>query len=541
MRFLKLLIKRSKSMIFLIIMLGLFSSVLNCGFLMIINSAVSDKPLPLFPGHAWVLFVVIMVSSLIVSKIFQTHMIRLTNNILFDFELDILNKLKHASFEDFEKLGNDKVYMAINDTKELARLPEVFMNGFNSLIIAICCIGYLFWISPIGAGSVLLIMIALFVFYLIRNIKIEKELNLQRDLQNVYYRLLDDLLSGFKELKMSIARNASLFNNHLVKNRTEGRDISIRSSIRYMDNELTGSYSWYIVLGITMFVLPAMFGLSAVKLTGFLITILYIIGPVAVLVTLMPTYTSVKISLQRLNVFDEILGSIGAASDPGANGLTTPAFDNIRFESVSYKYEDKENGQNFFLEPINLSINKGEVIFITGGNGSGKSTFGYLLTGLYKPLEGRIYLNDKEITDENYPYYCNEISAIFTNSHLFSENYDDFNLRDSNQKLNELIKVMDLSHVLKPGKEESVLDIKLSKGQQKRLAMIYALLEDKPVLVLDEWAAEQDPEFRAYFYTQMLPRLKEQGKTIIAITHDDDYYSCATRVIKFNFGKIVNG
>jgi ABC-type siderophore export system fused ATPase/permease subunit len=69
--------------------------------------------------------------------------------------------------------------------------------------------------------------------------------------------------------------------------------------------------------------------------------------------------------------------------------------------------------------------------------------------------------------------------------------------------------------------------------------MIYAQLENRQLWMLDEWAADQDPEFRKYFYTVFLQNLKKEGKTVIVITHDDRYFHLAERIIKFDFGKIV--
>jgi putative ATP-binding cassette transporter len=78
-----------------------------------------------------------------------------------------------------------------------------------------------------------------------------------------------------------------------------------------------------------------------------------------------------------------------------------------------------------------------------------------------------------------------------------------------------------------------------SKGQSKRMSLIFALLEKRPIIVLDEWAADQDPHFRKYFYEELIPKLQEMGKTIIAVTHDDAYFHTANRIIKFDYGKVV--
>lgn len=540
MQFLKALIKKSRLLIAFIAILGIFNSLLNTGLLVFINSTISQQPLPFFPQYDWQIFVALILVSVITAKLFQTYMIRMTNNILFDFEMAILNKLKHAPYEDFELLGNEKVYTVINDTKVLGHVPEVFMTAFNSLILVVCCFAYLFIISPIGALIILGIMLGLLVFYLVRNRVIENDMNRQRDLQNTYYRHLGDMLSGFKELKMSIRRNLNIFEGFLVKNRILSRDISVRTSIRYMDNELTGTYSWYIVFGIIMFVLPRVFGISIGTTSSFLITILYMIGPIAVLITLIPTYTQVKISVERINMFDKMLNSIESMGETDNTDNLRPAFENIRFENVSYKYKDTDTGQSFMLEPINLTIKKGEMIFVIGGNGSGKSTFGFLLTGLYRPHSGKIFLNGKEISGDYYQRYSDMISAVFTNNYLFSENYDGYEMNSQNKQLADVMKLMRMEDKLKIDEEKNKIDRRLSKGQQKRLALMLALMEKKEILVLDEWAAEQDPAFRNYFYKEVLPKLKSEGKTVVVITHDDDFYSMADRIIKFNFGQIVS-
>jgi cyclic peptide transporter len=539
MKFIKTLLGKSKKALGFMLVLGIFNSILNAGLLVFINNTIIKEPIPFFPEYDWALFIAIILASLICSRFFQTYMIKLTNNLLFDFEIMILKKLRMASFQDFEEIGNEKIYTAINDTKVLGSIPEVFMNAFNSLIVILCCFGYLFYISAVGASLVVVAMVFLLVFYLVRNNAIEKDLNERRDLMNSYYQYLADMLHGFKELKMGIARSNNIFSKFLVKNRVKGKDIAIDTSIKYMDNELTGYYSWYIVLGIVMFVLPVYFNISAEKTTAFLVTILYLIGPVAVLITLIPTYTMVKISVERISLIEQMLDPIQDRIVPSKLASQQP-FEEIRLENVTYFYNDEERNQKFYLQPVNLMIKKGEIIFITGGNGSGKSTFGNLLAGLYKPYEGSIYFNNQKIDSGQLMYYSDKISAVFTTNYIFSENYDEFELKENTGELKAYVDMMKMEEVLHLDEERNVFDKNLSKGQQKRLALIYALLEGKDIIILDEWAAEQDPGFRKYFYEEILPQLKEQGKTIIAITHDDEYFDRATRVIKFNFGKIVS-
>jgi putative ATP-binding cassette transporter len=72
---------------------------------------------------------------------------------------------------------------------------------------------------------------------------------------------------------------------------------------------------------------------------------------------------------------------------------------------------------------------------------------------------------------------------------------------------------------------------RLSAGQRRRLALLQVFLDRRPVVALDEWAAEQDPIFRRVFYTELLPELQRRGATVVAITHDDRYFHIADRCV----------
>jgi cyclic peptide transporter len=307
-----------------------------------------------------------------------------------------------------------------------------------------------------------------------------------------------------------------------------------------MDNELIGKYSWYIVLGAIIFFMPSYLKLSIDEVSAYVLTILYLMGPVAMLIMVFPTYTRTKIAMERINqlndeVQSEIIDEVGFAE----NKQKVAVFESLELDNVAFEYPKERTNGSFAIGPLNFDLKRGEVVFITGGNGSGKSTFVNVLTGLYKPASGSIYLNGSKISSEEYCFFSDKITAIFTDHFLFSENYDEFELNEANPTLKKYIDALKLSTVVKFQENKNIIENKLSKGQQKRLAMIYAMMEDREIMLLDEWAAEQDPEFRAYFYKELIPILKTSGKTIIAITHDDKYFKCADRIVKFDYGKIA--
>ena len=177
-----------------------------------------------------------------------------------------------------------------------------------------------------------------------------------------------------------------------------------------------------------------------------------------------------------------------------------------------------------------------ELIFIVGGNGSGKSTFAKLITGLYIPETGEIRLDGKSITDQNLEWYRQHFSAVFSDFYLFERllGLSRYNLNTQAQKY---LQQLHLDHKVQVN--DGVLSTTaLSQGQRKRLTLLTAYLEDRPFYLFDEWASDQDPFFRDIFYKQLLPDLKQRGKTVLVISHDDRYFHLADRVIKLDYGKI---
>jgi putative ATP-binding cassette transporter len=211
----------------------------------------------------------------------------------------------------------------------------------------------------------------------------------------------------------------------------------------------------------------------------------------------------------------------------------SPTFTGISIDDLEFYY-DLQN-KAFGIGPISMDINQGDTIFIYGGNGSGKTTFVYTLLGLYTPTAGGILLNGAIVNHLNYAAYRSMFAVVFSNFFLF----DDLACADNcdMEKFHRYLQMFELE-----GKVElqhgrfSTTD--LSTGQRKRLALIAALMEEKPLLVLDEWAADQDPYFREKFYMDIVPLLKEEGITLIAITHDDKYYHCADKLFRMDYGKL---
>ena len=248
----------------------------------------------------------------------------------------------------------------------------------------------------------------------------------------------------------------------------------------------------------------------------------------------MPQYFIASISIVNIEKLDALIDSFDPYIPPKAP--QAPAdFKEIVLDSVTFRYNDENGDLLFQMGPLDFSFNKNEIIFITGGNGSGKTTLMKLLTGLYYPTDGSVSIDGSILTRQTYPSYRECFATIFTNFYIFKKLYG---LEDIDEdKVNELLQKMEID------KKTEYLNkrftkINLSTGQRKRLAYITALLEDKPIYIFDEWAADQDPAFRKQFYTRFLNDMRLMGKTVIAVSHDDRYFDKADRIIAMEEGKI---
>jgi ABC-type siderophore export system fused ATPase/permease subunit len=501
MRLLSLLQKKSKLFYVLLLVLGLINSIWSMGLLLLINNRIAGTSLPFVQGYDWQIYVVLILISFFTARAFQSYTIRLTYELGNDLGLSVFEKLRFADYEEYIKLGEEKVRTATADVTTLQRFPHVFIEVFNSIVMVSIGLGYLFYTNFLSALLILGVLTALAAVYYIRNISISRDLNTVRDLANVYQQNVNDFLRGFKDVKMSITRSDNIFKKYISQNRNRVKELTIKTLIKFMGNELMGNYLWYLLIGIIVFLLPVILHMSNVVNNQFVVTLLYLMGPVGIVVARISEFTQMQIAVDRLEQFhDKINASRAIAIGHGDLVATSGEFEGIRFENVTFEYYDERRAETFRLKPLTLDIKKGESIFITGGNGSGKSTFVNLLTGLYVPHGGTISLNGMAISEKTYPGYRNRIAAIFTDSGLFSENYDGLDLEPDNERLMFWLRKMELENIVTFDNEKKSIKADLSKGQQKRLALIYIMLENKDVIVLDEWAAEQDPVFRAYFY-----------------------------------------
>jgi putative ATP-binding cassette transporter len=284
--------------------------------------------------------------------------------------------------------------------------------------------------------------------------------------------------------------------------------------------------------------------LDTSTLTACILIILYTVGPLGMLVGAIPQLGQGAIACERFAALGFSMAHHAADAaervpDATHERQSLRDWKCIELQGATASYHDGESTASFQLGPVDMRIHPGELVFIIGGNGSGKSTLAKILTGLYMPVEGQVLLDGKPINRQTLDAYRSLFSAVFADFHLFDRVLGSGAETTTGALAHEYLGMLGLADKVRITDETYSTTKALSNGQRRRLALVSAYLEDRPVYVLDEWAADQDPLFKSLFYKVLLPDLKRRGKCVIIITHDDQYFEYADRIVKLSEGKIV--
>jgi putative pyoverdin transport system ATP-binding/permease protein len=309
--------------------------------------------------------------------------------------------------------------------------------------------------------------------------------------------------------------------------------VRVQRTRGYMLHALAASWGNLLLfgfVGLTLFVLARLFHADAHVMSGYVLVFLYLIMPVEGLLAALPAIGSARIAFERIDQLEAAL-----PPEPTSTAQNAAAFKSLTLEGVEHRYlRDAEDGF-FTLGPIDLTFRAGELVYLVGGNGSGKTTLAKVLVGLYAPEAGRIVIDGKAVDDHCRAAYRQLFSVVFSDFHLFDSLLG--LPAHSEAAARALLAALQLEHKVRiENGRFSTLD--LSQGQRKRLALLVALLEDRPFYLFDEWAADQDPAFKDVFYRVLLPQLRMRAKTVLVITHDDRYFELADRIIKLDGGQV---
>jgi putative ATP-binding cassette transporter len=447
---------------------------------------------------------------------------------------DLTDRILSAPIDQIERFRMHRLTAILNQDVEVI---SSFTFAFSSLVIAAAItiggFAYLLTLSPaMSLVAAVAVTIGVSAHMAARNAgrrRFEAARTAQDDLQG-HYRAATE---GAKELRVSRERRQRLRNVDLRGTIERIRDLRVRAMRIYMSANAFGSALFFVVIG-TLLALQDVFHVGNEVLSGFVLVLLYVKGPLQQIAGALPVIGQAQVAFRRVVELSQAFANPEAGILLTEHSSSGPDMRRIGLRGVRYTFPAEADGGSFVLGPIDLTITAGEMIFIVGENGCGKTTLVKLLLGLYTPHDGEILLNGKAVTAETRDDYRQLFTTVFADYYLFDTLVADEAL---GTEVLSYLERLQLAHkvTIENGRFTTT---DLSTGQRKRLALVHAYLEDRPILVFDEWAADQDPTFRRVFYTELLPDLKARGKTLVVISHDDQYFHIADRVLHMADGKI---
>ena len=522
-----------------LLIMSAVGGISNASILAAINSGVQDAGNGQKPG-LWgaALFLVALFLFMRSQQYVTITATAEIESIIHKIRLRLIDRIRRSELLELEGIGRARIVAAItSDTAVLTQASNMLCFSVQGAVLIFFVSIYVAYLSLVAFGLTVVIVGASGVVFHRKNRRLAAQKAESAAWERRFYDRLTDFLNGFKEVRLNRARSADLFDDAREVSKAAA-NIKIRTQAETFRMIVTSQISMYILLGAVVFVAPnlsdSLGGSSIAKATT---ALLFVVGACFGLVQAIPILLNANAAAGRIEQLDDILSAV--APNKVHDFVAPTRFDKIEMRNIEFRYVDKFSDTAFKIGPIDFTLRSGELIFLTGGNGSGKSTFLRVLSGIYAPSSGEVTLDGRYITDANRDEYRALMSAIFFDYHLFRRLYG---IPDPEPgEVDSLLAKFRLSDKtsLSDG-EFRTLD--LSGGQRRRLALIVSLLEKRPIFLLDEWTAEQDPEFRRKFYDEFLPEMLQAGATIVVITHDDRYLDelhLPARKIRMDEGRIV--
>ncbi|MEN9314592.1 MAG: hypothetical protein RIS35_985 [Pseudomonadota bacterium] len=447
----------------------------------------------------------------------------------------LLATLQAAELRDVETVGMARITGAlVNDTQALSQAAAPIAFAGQALAMSAIAAVYLTLVSPLAMLLTAATTLVTGWVYLAHTRVVTEALLTARARASEMQQQVVALVSGFKELKLS--RDKADEARATAVDASQGSIRHMLVAQRALSRDFVMSYLASLVLiGIVVFVMPWSGVTGGQSVSASLSAVIWLLSPLWVMLGAIPQTKLADVSIGTLlDLQRELESAVTVGRAETELSPATPLSQNFReiqLRGAAFRYA-KQSGA-FSVGPLHLSVRRGELLFVTGDNGAGKSTIFKILAGLYRPSAGTLLIDDEDVWPDRVGEYRALVSAVFSDFHLFDRLYGIRNLdpawsREWLERLGIADKVS-----LQQGRFSTLA---LSTGQRKRLALFVALAERRPILLLDEWAADQDPSFRRRFYEELLPRLRAEGRTIVAITHDDAYFHIADRCVQVRAG-----
>lgn len=507
---------------------------MSSAILYILNMGASEAALSGSLAQLLVSFVAAELLFIFCQRYLLLTTLRETEQTLDTYRQRQLERARICSLDAFEQIGPATFFAAVTQqTKILSSSVSTIVMASQFVIVIFFAILYLAWLSiPAVVLTLFFLSLGGAVYY--SRMKAAHAIFLRSAAEeNSFFEEVDDLVKGFKEIRLNARRSTDFAD---FASSISRRVVSLKEGI---DNKLTDLFLLFhmVFFGLAagiVFILPTIGIVQSEQLLKIITVVLFMIGPV---VNIIASATAVATARAACAQMMELEGKLEmAASSSYVTAEQLLDFDCIALRGAVYRHARDDSGDGFEVGPINLEIRRGDAIFISGGNGTGKSTLLKLLTALYLPQHGAVLLDGVLVDRENRAKYQSLFAAVFSDFHLFERAF-------GLQGFDEADAAMWLGKMGLAGKtalRNGVFDtVRLSTGQRKRLALVVALLEDRPIYIFDEFAADQDPEFRRKFYEEILPEMRGRRKTVVVVTHDERYFGAASRRMVMEEGHLI--
>ncbi len=517
-------------------LVALLSGACNAGLIALVNVTLTD-PAASLATLVWG-FAGLGVGKLATNFASQLAVVRYSQRATAEMRRDLIRKILAVPLRQLEELGAPRLMVALTEdimfiTQALMGIPSFAVN----LAILLGGAAYLGWLS----WRVLLVMSGLMLlgalgYRLLINGGFTF-LSRAREEEDKMYGYFRALTEGIKELKLHRRRRGMFLARNIQSAGAALEEYNVAAELRFMGAHAWSQLLYCALIGLILFLLPRLQPITTQALTGYVVTMLYLMGPLAGVLGSLSVFSRADVSLCKIEKLGLSLAQRCREEFPLAAPERETRLQRLELLGVTHSYHHEKDDNHFTLGPIHTVFEPGELVFLVGGNGSGKSTLAKLISGLYPPETGEIRLNGKPIRDQNRDDYRQHFSAVFSDFFVF-ENLLGLEHANLDGQAQDYLVQLHLDHKVKV-RDGALSTTALSQGQRKRLALLTAYLEDRPFYLFDEWASDQDPQFKEIFYTQLLPELKARGKAILVITHDEKHFHLGDRIIKLDYGKVV--
>ena len=528
------LLKPYRVVVALSILLGMLGGVSVTALLATINKALNGAGSP--SATVLATFAGLCAFALLTSILSDIGTNHVGQHIIAGLRKSLGEKVLLAPIEQIERFRSHRLIPVLtHDVDTISDFAFAFAPLAISMTVTLGCLGYL---AMLSWPMFLMMLVAIAIGTTIQAIARAKGMRgfyAARDSEDELQKHYNAIAEGAKELRIHRPRRQRMFVSGIQKTAEKICDTQIKSINTFVIAKSFGSMLFFVVIGMALALQSFWPSGDKAVMSGFVLVLLYMKGPLEHLVSTLPIISRAQIAFRRIAELSEQFSSPEPHLLLEDQGKKPGAVNRLELNNVRYAFPPVAGSEPFRLGPVNLRIEQGDIVFIVGENGCGKTTLIKLLLGLYAPTEGEIRVNGQPITALNRDDYRQNFTTIFADYYLFDDLIQGD--REVPQDATRYLERLEIAHKVSV-RDGAFTTTDLSTGQRKRLALVNAWLEERPVLVFDEWAADQDPTFRRIFYTELLPDLKRLGKTIIVISHDDRYFDVADQLVRMEAGKV---